>query len=178
MSNFQKCPKCPKFHFFFMIFGHNCSCPIHATVSFLYTNLFCLNPPCLWPGNVYQPYVTMAAPIRAPKRQYIPLQQPNFAKPLSKWVKTSHAFLKLSYKTFVVSTNLVGVQVTYIDHLSPWGPPSEPPNNNTYPCNNQILLSLFLSGSCRKTCLIIIIMNLVVLGMQISSRRPPPVTNQ
>ena len=26
-SNFQKCPKCPKFHFF-MIFGHNCSCPI------------------------------------------------------------------------------------------------------------------------------------------------------
>ena len=26
--------------FSFMIFGNNCSCPIHATVSFVYTNLF------------------------------------------------------------------------------------------------------------------------------------------
>ena len=63
------------------------------------------------------------APIRVPKRRCIPLQQPNFAQPLSKWVKNSDAFLKLSYKTFFVSTNLVCCQVMYIEHLSPWGPP-------------------------------------------------------
>ena len=27
---------------YFMIFGHNCSWPIHATVSFVFTNLFSL----------------------------------------------------------------------------------------------------------------------------------------
>ena len=37
-----------------------------------YETFFCLNPPCLWPGDVYQPSVTMGAPIRAPKQQYIP----------------------------------------------------------------------------------------------------------
>ena len=80
------------------------------------------------------------APIRVPKRRCIPLQQPNFAQPLSKWVKNSDAFLKLSYKTFFVSTNLVCCQVMYIEHLSPWGPP----NNKTYPCNSMLLLSHFL----------------------------------
>ena len=66
-----------------------------------YKTLFRLNTPRPWPGDVYQTSDTMGTPIRAPKQQYKPLQQPDFAQLLSKWVNTIHAFLKLSYKTSV-----------------------------------------------------------------------------
>ena len=33
----------------------------------------------MWPGDVYPPSVTMGAPLRAPKQQYIPLQHHAFA---------------------------------------------------------------------------------------------------
>ena len=55
-----------------------------ALLKLLYKAFFCLNPPCLWPGDIYQPSVTMGAPIRAPKQRYIPLQQHHFSQPLSK----------------------------------------------------------------------------------------------
>ena len=55
-----------------------------AFLKLSYKTFICLNLPRLWPGDVYRPSVTMGAPIRAPKRQYIPLQQPHFAQPLSK----------------------------------------------------------------------------------------------
>ena len=54
----------------------------------------------MWPGDIHSPSVTMGAPLRAPKQQYIPLQHHAFAEPLFEWVNTSHAFLKLSYETF------------------------------------------------------------------------------
>ena len=52
----------------------------HAFLKLSCKTFFCLTLSRLWPGNVYRPSVTMAAPIRAPKREYIPLQQPNFYK--------------------------------------------------------------------------------------------------
>ena len=51
------------------------------------------------------------APIRTPKAQYKPLQQPRFAQPFSKWVNSSSAFLKLSIHIFPISTHLVCGQV-------------------------------------------------------------------
>ena len=54
-----------------------------AFLKLSYETFFCLNPPCLGPGDVYQPSVTMGAPIRAPKQRYIPLQQHHFSQPLS-----------------------------------------------------------------------------------------------
>ena len=49
-------------------------------------------------------------------------------------------------KHFLSQPTLSVARFTYINHLSPWGPPSEPPNNNTYPLNNTIFLSHYLSG--------------------------------
>ena len=85
------------------------------------------------------------APLRNPKQQYIPLQQHHFAEPLFE-----SCFPKSHTKHFFVSTHLVCGEVTYIHHLSPWGPPQSPQNNNTYPCNNTILLSHFLSHAFLK----------------------------
>ena len=66
-----------------------------AILKLSYKTLFRLNTPRPWPADVYQTSDTMGGPIRAPKQQHKPLQQPNFAQPFA----TSHAFLKLSYKT-------------------------------------------------------------------------------
>ena len=46
----------------------------HAFLKLSNKTFFRLNPPHLWPGDIYRPSNTMGAPIRAPKRQYIPLQ--------------------------------------------------------------------------------------------------------
>ena len=49
----------------------------NAFLKLSYETLFCLNPPHMWPGDVHSPYVTMGAPLEAPK-QYIPLQKHTF----------------------------------------------------------------------------------------------------
>ena len=77
---------------------------LFLSLSFLklsYKTFFCLNPPRLWPGDIYRPSVTIGAPIRAPKRQYIPLQQPHFAQPLSKLTRQVPIMvITASMKTF------------------------------------------------------------------------------
>ena len=86
------------------------------------------------------------APIRAPKPEYIPLQQPNLAQPLSKRLNTGSAFQLFSYETFVyLNPPRLWPGDVYQPSVT-MGAPSEPPNQNTNPCTNPILLSLFLRG--------------------------------
>ena len=50
-----------------------------ATLKLSPETFFGLNLPPLCPGGPYQPSGTMGAPLRAPKQQYIPLKEPDFA---------------------------------------------------------------------------------------------------
>ena len=57
-------------------------------------------------------------------------------------VVNGSATLKLSTEAFFVSTYLLCVREAHTIHLGPWGTPSEPKNNYTYPvgaksCDNS-----------------------------------------
>ena len=61
-------------------------------------------------------------------------------------LRTSNTLLKLPNTPFLLSPHLTRGEGPCISHLGPWGPPSEPPNNNIYPQNEPVVLGHFPRG--------------------------------